>query len=140
MNFETAVEIGAARDKVWTTMIDLERWPEWTASTTEVTVLDGRPVGLATRARIKQPRMPTLVWEIVDFQPGVSFTWRSAGPGLETIGIHRTESLADDRTVVTLGVSHGGALAPIVQALTSSRTRRYVLMEAAGLKQRCESS
>ena len=44
-----------------------------------------------------------------------------------------------DRVTVTLTLDQEGFLAPVVWRLTGSRSRRYVQMEADGLKRRCES-
>jgi len=53
---------------------------------------------LGAKARIRQPRLPTVVWEVTKGEPGRSWTW------------------------------------------LSSLTRRYLAIEAAGLKQRSEQA
>ena len=140
MRFETTVEIDAPQDAVWNTLVDVERWPEWTASMTEVKRVDGEVLAPGSRVRVKQPRMPALMWEVTELAPGRSFTWRSTSPGVTTVGSHLLTSAASDRVAVTLGVRQSGALASVVALLTSGRTRRYVQMEALGLKTRCEGS
>ena len=40
MQFETTVEINATPEQVWNTLIEVERWPEWTASITKIEPLD----------------------------------------------------------------------------------------------------
>ena len=48
---------------------------------------------------------------------------------------------AGNRTApVTLGIHQSGPLAPIVALLAGGRTKRYVQMEADGLKTRCEAA
>ena len=140
MRFETTVKIDAPQDAVWNTLVDVERWPEWTASMTEVKRVDGEVLAPGSRVRVKQPRMPALMWEVTELAPGRSFTWRSTSPGVTTVGSHLLTSAASDRVAVTLGVRQSGALASVVALLTSGRTRRYVQMEALGLKTRCEGS
>jgi hypothetical protein len=39
---------------------------------------------------------------------------------------------------VTFGIRQSGALAPMIALLTAARTKRYVQMEADGLKRRAE--
>jgi uncharacterized membrane protein len=139
MHFETTVEIDAPPDRVWATLIDVERWPEWTASVTKVERLGAGPLAPAAKTRVKQPRLSPLVWEVTDFDPLQGFTWRSASPGVTTVGSHRIRAAANDRVTVTLGIEQSGALAPVVGWFISKRTRRYVQMEAEGLKARCEA-
>lgn len=139
MSFETTIEIDAPIDEVWRTLVDLRRWPEWTASVTQVEQLQGAGVALGGKVRIKQPRMPGLVWEITEVQPGESFTWQSARGGVTTVASHVLTTTGADRVAVTLGVRHFGPLAPVAGLLASRTTRRYVQMEADGLKRSCES-
>src|SRR5215510_16605564 len=39
MDIERSIAIDAPREKVWTVLTDVERWPEWTASVTSVALL-----------------------------------------------------------------------------------------------------
>jgi uncharacterized protein YndB with AHSA1/START domain len=139
MQFEMKVEIEATPEKVWATLTDVERWPEWTASMTTLERLNGDTLALGARVRIKQPGMPTLVWTVTQFDLGLSFSWRSTSPGVATVGTHLIEGAAGDRVTVTLSIHQSGMLAPVVGLFTSTKTRRYVNMEAQGLKQRCEA-
>ena len=139
-HFETTVEIDAPVDRVWDILVDVERWPEWTASMTNVERLSGSALVKGATARIKQPRMPSLVWEVTEIEAGASFTWRTSSAGVTTVGSHVIRPAVNDRSAVTLGVDQSGPLAPLTGLLTSRLTRRYVEMEARGLKQRCEAS
>jgi hypothetical protein len=104
----------------------------------EVERLDAGDFGVGSRARVKQPGMPGLVWEVVEYVPGEVFSWASKIAGVTTTGGHRLTASGDTVTV-TLTLDHEGLLAPVVWWLTGSRSRRYVLMEAEGLKRRSES-
>lgn len=139
MQFETTAEIDAPLDRVWATMTDVERWPEWTASMREVKILDGAAMALGSRVSIAQPRLGTLVWEVTEFRPGASFTWRNAGRGVATIGTHVLRATAGGLVVVTLGIGQSGRLAPVAGLALSGRIRRYVRMEADGLQRQCEA-
>ena len=66
---------------VWEVFGDVERWPEWTASVTRLVALDGPGLAVGKRFEIKQPRMPKLVWEVTEVDPGVSWTWVQRSPG-----------------------------------------------------------
>jgi len=149
VHHETWIEIAASPELVWSTLSDVERWPEWTRSVSEVERLDAGGFGAGSRARVKQPGMPRLVWEVTEYVPGEVFSWASKAPGVTTTGGHRLvadpsgpgsgEDDQGDRVTVTLTLDQAGFLAPVVWRLTGSRSRRYVQMEADGLKRRCES-
>ncbi len=137
--FETSVDINAPVDQVWATLIDVERWPEFTPSVTSVKRLDDGPMAVGAKARVKQPGFPELVWEVTGFDPRTSFTWKASSPGVRTSGTHRLTAGA--RGVrVTLGIDQTGALAGIVSLFSGDRTRHHVQIEADALKRRCEAA
>jgi len=149
MHHETSIEITASPELIWSTLSEVERWPEWTNSVTEVERLDTGDFGVGSRARVKQPGMPRLTWEVTEYAPGEVFSWASKLPGVTTTGGHRFapgpsgsasgSDVPSGRVTVTLTLDQEGFLAPVVWRLTGSRSRRYVQMEAEGLKRRCES-
>jgi uncharacterized membrane protein len=139
VHFETTVGIAAPRDKVWGTLVDVSHWPDWTDSVRQATWLDDTGMAPGGRVRIKQPGMPALVWEVSELEPGVSFSWRSVSPGITTLGTHALQETGDARVTVTLGLHQSGALAPIIGLFTAARSRRYVQMEADGLKKSSEA-
>jgi uncharacterized protein YndB with AHSA1/START domain len=139
MHHETSIDIAASPGLIWSTLSDVELWPEWTGSVTEVERLDDGDFGVGSRARVKQPGMPRLVWEVTEYAPAEVFTWAAKMPGVITTGGHRLGTGVDGSVTVTLTLDQEGPLAPVVWRLTGSRSRRYVQMEAEGLKRRCES-
>ena len=140
MNYEMTFEIAAPPERVWATLVDVERWPTWTGSMREVTKLEGGELATGRTVRVRQPRMPALIWEVTEFDPGKSFSWRSSSPGITTLGTHHVRPTAGNRTTVTLGIHQSGPLAAAVALLTAGRTKRYVQMEADGLTRRCEAA
>jgi hypothetical protein len=133
------ITIAASADAVWAVFTDVERWPAWTASVTSVELIDDLPFGPTARARIKQPRFPSLVWAVTELDPGTSWTWVTRSPGATTSATHLLQSLDDGRTRVTQTIEHRGVLGTLVGRLTKRLTRRYLAMEGAGLKQRVEA-
>ena len=139
MQFETTVEIDATPEDVWAVLVDVPRWPEWTDSMNEVGWLDGATARVGSRARIKQPGMPALTWTVTELADGQSFDWQTSSTGVRTVGTHTVTASGDGHSALTLGLRQSGPLAGLIGALTGSRTRRYVQMEADGLKQAAES-
>lgn len=140
MDIERVIEVAAPRERVWAVMADVARWPEWTASVTSVERLDAAPFGVGSRARVRQPRLPTAIWTVAEFEPGRFFAWRAVTPGLTSVGGHRVEAAGEQAVRVTLSITWRGPLAPVIRLLWGRLSRRYVEMEAQGLKRRCEEA
>ena len=133
------VTIHAPLERVWDVFTNVEEWPSWTASVTEVRLLDGA-AGLAvgTRARIKQPRFPGLTWTVSAIEPGACWTWVTQSPGATTAASHELKAIDGETTRVEQQIEQTGILGAVVGRLTRRLTRRYLAMEAAGLKELAE--
>lgn len=139
MRYEIAVDIDAAPEKVWAVLADVEHWPEWTRSMIRVQRLEDGPFGLGSTARVRQPRLPQAVYTVTEYEPGQNFTWATRSPGITIVGGHHVVSREDGHATVRLTVDQTGVLAPLVGLFAGRLTRRYVTLEAEGLKRRCES-
>jgi uncharacterized membrane protein len=138
MRFEDSAVIAAPASTVWEVYSDVEHWPEWTDSVTSVDLLAPGPLRVGSRARIRQPRLPVAEWTVTEFDDGKSFTWVARGPGVRTTGTHVVEPHGDGARATAILVQ-AGPLGPVVGFLTRGLTKRYLAMEAAGLKTRAEA-
>jgi uncharacterized membrane protein len=138
VNYGNEVEIDAPSDVVWEIFTDVERWPEWTASVSEATALDGHGIAIGRRFAIKQPRLPLLVWQVTAVTPGASWTWSSRTFGAQSVAVHEVAPAGTGRTVVRQRVEQRGVLAAVSAVLMGRLVRRYLALEAAGLKRRVE--
>ena len=132
------IAIDAPAGVVWEVFSDVERWPEWTASVTALVALDGPELLVGRRFEIKQPRMPKLVWEVTELSPGTSWTWVQRSPGGMTVARHDVVALSDARTRVCQRLEQRGPVGTAVGLMMRSMTKRYLDLEAAGLKARSE--
>ena len=139
MGFEITTNIEALPEAVWAVLTDVERWPEWSPSMTKVTRLDSGPFVEGSQARIKQARLPTMVWTVTELTPGRSFVWEAKRPGLTLVAGHRLTNGDDGAVKVTLTVEQRGALGRLLEPLTSRSAKRYLQMEADGLKRQSEA-
>jgi hypothetical protein len=133
--FSITTDIPAAPDRVWGILAGVERWPEWTPSVTRITRLDSGPLAIGSRVRIHQPRLLPSTWRIVELAEGRRFTWVTGGPGVRAVAEHSVEPI-DRGSRVTLSVRFEGVLATVVARLTRDLNRRYLELEAAGLRER----
>ena len=135
---DSSVEIDASAPLVWDVFSDVERWPEWTASVTRIIALDGPGLAVGKRFEIKQPRMPKLVWQVTEILPGASWTWVQRSPGGSTLARHDVVAAADSRTLVRQRLDQRGPAGALVGRLMHGMTKRYLELEAQGLKKRSE--
>jgi len=154
--YETSVRIAASAEEVWAVLRDVERWPEWTPTVSQVRSVESAPeyvpgadgpageLSSGDVVSIKQPKMPTLSWTVLEWNPADSFSWASTSGGVRTVADHRIKDANDandaesDGVTVTLSIRQSGPLAGVVGLLTGRQTRRYVDTEAQSLKNRCE--
>lgn len=92
---------------------------------------------MGSRARIKQPRFPPTTWTVTELFPGESFTWVATGPGVRTCARHQVEPTGSG-ALVTLTLDQQGVVGRFVGRLTTGLTKRYLGMEANGLRERAE--
>lgn len=135
MDFNIAVDIEAPAERVWAIMADVERWPEWTPSVSRIERLDPGPLRVGSRARVCQPKLPPAVWEVVELVEGREFSWVTRSPGVRVLGSHLVEARGAGSRA-TLALRFSGLLGPLVARLTRGLTRRYLGLEAEGLRQR----
>ena len=131
-----SITIDAPIDVVWSVFTDVERWPTWASSFTSVELIDG-PMRLGAKARIRQPRLPTVVWQVTKWEPGRSWTWTAMSPGARTEASH-VLTRAGNGTLAEQSITPSGPIGRLAAFVLRSLTRRYLAIEAAGLKQRCE--
>jgi uncharacterized protein YndB with AHSA1/START domain len=131
---DSSVEISAPAATVWEVFVDVERWPQWTASVERLVALDSPGLEVGRRFEIKQPKMPKLVWEVTEVVPGVSWTWRQRSPGGTTFASHEVEVLDADRTLVRQRIDQRGPVGVATGVLMRRMTRRYLELEGQGLK------
>ncbi|CPR13104.1 polyketide cyclase/dehydrase and lipid transport [Mycobacterium bohemicum DSM 44277] len=135
---EDSVVIDAPPQLVWEVFSDVERWREWTASVTSLTGLDGPGLAVGKRFAIKQPGMQKLTWTVCEIDPGASWTWVQRSPGATTTARHDVIAQSDGRTLVKQRLDQRGPLGALVARLMLKKTKRFLDMEARGLKARSE--
>jgi uncharacterized protein YndB with AHSA1/START domain len=140
MEYETSTSIDATPARVWAVLTDVGHWTEWIDSYQEVTRLDAGPLGPGSRTRVKQRGLAAGEWTVTELTEGERFAWENRQPGVTTVGRHAVTGEPDGRTRLTLTLEQSGALAGLVRLLLGARARRYVDLEAAGLKAAAESA
>jgi hypothetical protein len=103
-----------------------------------VTRIDDGEFKVGSKARIKQPRLLPVTWIVTELTPVSSFTWEARSPGLVPRAGHELRPLDDVETEVRLTIEQAGVAAWLARSFTSTLARRYVQMEAQGLKTRVE--
>ena len=135
---EDSVEIDAPAQLVWQVFSDVERWPEWTASVSSLVARGGAGLDVGKRFAIKQPGMSKLVWKVTEIDPGSSWTWVQRSPGVLVSARHDVIAQPGDRTLVRQHLDQRGWLGALVGRLMVKKTKRFLELEAQGLKTRSE--
>jgi uncharacterized membrane protein len=138
MHIEAWRNVDAPAEIAWQVLTDVERMPEWTASMRRVERLDAGPLRVGSRARIEQPGLQTMVWTVTRLEPGRSFAWETAAPGVRVVGGHAIEP-EGNALRCSNEIRMTGWLAPLLALLAGARVRRYAAMELEGWKRRSES-
>src|SRR4249920_658571 len=114
---DSSVEIDAPASIVWDVFVDVERWAQWTASIERIVALDGPGIDVGRRFEIKQPRMPKLVWEVTEVDPGTSWSWRQRSLGGTTLASHEVVAQGPERTLVRQAIDQRGPVGVVVGVL-----------------------
>jgi uncharacterized membrane protein len=139
MTIEGTVEIDAPAQLVWQVFSDVQRWPDWTASVTSLVGRDGADLAVGKRFAIKQPGMSKLVWKVTELDPGLSWTWVQRSAGVLVSARHEVTARPGGRTLVRQQLEQRGVLGALVGRLMAKKTKRFLEIEAQGLKTRCET-
>ncbi|MBL8924859.1 MAG: SRPBCC family protein [Pseudonocardia sp.] len=137
---QRSIDIEVPSPVVWAVVSDVERWPEWTASVSSVRRSRTGPLAVGERVVVSQPRLPTLTYTVTVVDEGRSFTWEAGSAVSRGVGEHVVSPRAAGGCTATLRLTQRGPAARLVGAVLNRITRRYVRMEAEGLKARCEGS
>jgi uncharacterized membrane protein len=135
---DDSVEIAAPPQLVWDVFTDVERWPDWTSSVTSLVGLDAPALAVGRRFAIKQPGMSKLVWTVTEIEPGSSWTWVQRSPGVLVSARHDVIAQPGGRTLVRQQLDQRGVLGALVGRLMVKKTKRFLELEAQGLKARSE--
>jgi uncharacterized membrane protein len=135
---DDSIQIAAPPQLVWDVFSEVERWPDWTASVTSLVGLDGPALTVGKRFAIKQPGMQKLVWKVTEIDPGTSWTWVQRSPGVLVTARHWVIAQPGGHTLVRQELDQRGVLGSVVGRLMVKKTKRFLELEAHGLKARSE--
>jgi uncharacterized membrane protein len=135
--YSYALTIDAPASRVWQVLTEVEHWPDITASMTSVRGLDGPRPAAGARFEVHQPKLRKAVWTVTRLDEGTAFDWESRAPGVRSRGSHLLEPDGDG-TRLTLAMDQSGVLAWPIGLLAGGTIRRYLMLEAQGVKSRSE--
>jgi hypothetical protein len=140
MRFEHSIEIDAQPQRVWDVLTDLEAWPQRIETVDEAELLTPPPIGIGSRARLKQPKLGEGTWEVTVWDAPSFFEWRQKASGVTTVAGHRVETLEGGNSRLSLTLDMNGLLVPIFGRMFKDLTNRYMATEARDLKRAAESA
>jgi uncharacterized membrane protein len=138
--FKFVVEVAAPPFHVWETLLDIERWPQWTRTVTTAQRLDEGPLAVGSRTRLLQPKLLPAIWTVTELDPRQRlFTWTTGRPGIHIAGSHLVDR-TDEGSRVTLSLTYSGLFGWLMARQLKRLNWDYLTAEAQGLKARCEST
>jgi hypothetical protein len=139
-DFRYEVEIRVPPSRVWSVLLDVERWPEWTSSVTRIQRMEVGPISMGSRVRILQPRLRPAVWCVTSLdEKRRIFAWTTRAFGIKIIGRHQLEAVKN-YTRLILSIEYSGPLKAIAAHFYGDLSRDYIAREANGLQKFCESN
>ena len=139
MQFQKSIEINAAQERVWEVLSDLGAWPQRIETVDLVELLTPLPLGVGSRLRLKQPKLPEGTWDVTVWEAPSYFEYRQKSGGVNVVAGHRVDPIDGGRSRLTLTLEMRGPLVPIVGRFYKGLTDRYMTLEAEGLKRAAES-
>jgi uncharacterized membrane protein len=140
MRFGQSIDIDAGQQRVWEVVADLEAWPQRIETVEVVELLKPAPLGVGSRVRLKQPKLPDGIWEITAWEAPSFFEYRSKSGGVTIVAGHQVEALDEGRSRLTLTLEMRGLLVPVFGRIYRDLTNRYMTLEAQGMKRAAESA
>lgn len=131
--------IDAPVDVVWARLVEVESWPSWTRSMTEVTKADDGPLHTAATVWIRQPKLGRRPWTIGAYDEGRRFDWSTKLPGMTVTAAHTVETVTNDSTRLSFVVRTSGPLATVLTPLLRPMMRTSIGQEMAGIKGAAEA-
>jgi uncharacterized membrane protein len=140
MRFEHSIDIDAPQQRVWDVLSDLEAWPQRIETVDVVELLAPVPIGVGSRVRLKQPKLPEGTWDITVWDAPSYFEWTQKTSGVTSVAGHRVEALDGERSRLTLTLDMRGLPIAIIGRFYKGLTNRYMSLEAEGMKRAAESA
>ena len=138
MTFSKAVQIEASPRQVWGVMSDLVSWPHWTPTISKIQIAGNRPIGVGTKVKIEQPKLPPAVYKIASWSESEGFVMLKGNLFLKVSLIHRLAA-SPHGTTAELMILFSGLFATWVARQYGSLMNEYLSLEARGLKKQSEA-
>lgn len=120
-------------EELWTRVVQIEKWPLYTASITSAKILGDGSLVMGSRIVINQPGAPEATWTVTELAEGKSFTYEMRRAGLVSIAEHVVDAHGENGSILTLTFSMHGRFAAIWALLMGKKIREYLQLEAEGL-------
>ena len=139
MPFERVLELAAPPSVVWSLLIDVKRWPDWSPACRSVRPEQPGALALGSTAMLDLRGRPGPErWTVTEFVEGRCFVWATRPwPGMRVEGGHSVESEGSGSRV-RLWIGGRGPLGTVMDPIIGRMARDNVTAEGDGLKRRSE--
>ncbi|WDZ86525.1 SRPBCC family protein [Micromonospora cathayae] len=133
VTYRRMVELVQPVETVVRVLTDVAGWPRWNASVAWLERPGTGPLTVGETIRLKQHRLPANTWTVTQVD-GSGFTWTATSTGVRTTGDHRVRPAGAGRVEVSLALTMDGPMARFTTLLGARLIRRYLDLEAEGLR------
>ncbi|MEV6924954.1 SRPBCC family protein [Dactylosporangium sp. NPDC051485] len=138
VDFRDTITIAAPAAVAGDVMKAVQDWPSWTASVSKVDRPATGPLAAGETVVVTQPRLRPSTWTVTRVDAH-GFEWTSdSSPGIRNVGGHWAIDNGDGTCTAELTLSFAGPLARVVTLFYAGLIRRYIRMEAEGLRKAAE--
>lgn len=138
VDFRDSITIAAPATVAGDIMKAVQDWPSWTASVSAVQRAASGPLAAGETVVVRQPRLRPGTWTVTRVGAH-GFEWASSSPGIRNVGGHWAVDNGDGTCTAELTLSFAGPLARVATLFYAGLIRRYIRMEAEGLRTAAEA-
>ena len=137
-SMQQSLEIAAAEDRVWHSVVDYEARPRWSPRVTEARILDKGPLRVGSRIRLRIGR-DRFTATVVELRSPQLLSLLVKGPGFRVTHTYELEP-SGDRTNAMIRADYRGIIGRLVARFMRGSIRRDLTDELSAIKAAAEAA
>ena len=137
VHIERTIDINAPIQSIWDITLDIERWPEWTASMKSIRKRQSGPISIGSVAQVEPNGGVASDWTVSELQAPNLFAWETRVRGVRVVGRHRMQETPGG-TRMTLELDYSGLLARLFNFQIRRTFVHNLEVESQGMKKFAE--
>lgn len=140
IRFRNTIHIKAPLETVWDLVVDVERWPSFIPTMSQVEIQNERLLTPGSRVLIKQPLQPEHIWTVLAMDRPNLFRWRTGRGWMALIATHHLEAVGENESLQTLTLELEGRLGWLAALLGGVVLHLALWVENRSFRRRAEAA